>query len=349
VYATIQDLEGNTYTDLTGGFPKTSIRGYKYILVLYDYDGNIIQSEPMKNRSDTEAIRAYTRIHDELTPMFQTMDNEASKALKKNLHSKDIHFQLVATHVHGQNAAERAIQTFKNHFVAILCATDKQFPLHLWDRLIQQVVLTLNLLRKSCINPKLLAHAQLQVPFDYNATPLTPTGTKIIIHEKPDQRGSWSPHGLNGWYVDPAMEHYRAHRVYCSTMGHEIISDTVEFPHHHCKIPGISSADAAAISAADLTQALLQLTSTTPFKQPGSERMQAITNLASIFEEMAPPRVAATENRTSIPPRVASPQPPQAQATRVTNTTNHPKVTKAALYKPRRSPRAHMPPQVAQE
>jgi hypothetical protein len=62
--------------------------------------------------------------------------------------------------------------------------------------------------------------------------------------------------------------------------------------------------------------------------------MQAIKNLASIFEEMAPPRVAAMKHRTSIPPRVTSPQPPHAQATRVTNTTNHPKATRAAPYKP---------------
>jgi hypothetical protein len=64
----------------------------------------------MKNRSDTEAIRAYTKIYEELTakglkPTFQTMDNEAFKALKQFLHSKDIHFQLEAPHFHRQNTA----------------------------------------------------------------------------------------------------------------------------------------------------------------------------------------------------------------------------------------------------
>jgi hypothetical protein len=118
VYATIQELEGHTYTDLTGGFPKTSSRGYNYILVLYDYYEKRIQAEPMKNRSDTEEIRAYTKIYDELTakglkPTFQTMDNELSTALKQFLHSKDIHFKLVAHHVHIQNAAEQSIQTLK--------------------------------------------------------------------------------------------------------------------------------------------------------------------------------------------------------------------------------------------
>jgi hypothetical protein len=117
LYAAIHDIEGHTYTDLTARLPKMSSRGYTYILVLYDYNGNIIQAEPMKNRSDAEAIRAYQKIYDELTskglkPKFQTMDNDASTALKHFLHSKDIHFQLVPPHVHRQNSAERAIQTF---------------------------------------------------------------------------------------------------------------------------------------------------------------------------------------------------------------------------------------------
>jgi hypothetical protein len=97
----------------------------------------------MKNRSDAEAIRAYSKIYDELTSTglkrrFQTMDNKASTAMKQFLHSKDIQFQLIPPRVHHQNASERAIQMFKNHVVVMLCSTDKQFPIHLWDRLIPQ-------------------------------------------------------------------------------------------------------------------------------------------------------------------------------------------------------------------
>jgi hypothetical protein len=93
----------------------------------------------------------YTKIHDELTakvlkPTFQTMDNESSKALKQFLQSKVIQFQLVAPHIHRTNAAERAMQNFKNHFIAMLCSLDKLFSLHILDRLIPQAVLTLNLL-----------------------------------------------------------------------------------------------------------------------------------------------------------------------------------------------------------
>jgi hypothetical protein len=80
------------------------------------------------------------------------------------------------------------------------------------------------------------------------------------------------------------MEHYHAHRVYCSTTGHERIRDTIKFFPQHCKVPGISSADAATIAAADITHALQNTTPTTPFNQPGMERMQAIKKLASILE-----------------------------------------------------------------
>jgi hypothetical protein len=173
---------------------------------------------------------------------------------------------------------------FKNHFVAMLCSTDKKIPIHLWDRLIPQAVITLNLLRQSRLNPKLSAHAQLNGLFDYNKTPLAPPGTKVIIHEKPDHRGSWSPHGLNGWYVGPAMEHYRSHLVYCSTTGHERISDMVEFFPRHCKVPGLSSVDAATIAVLELTHVLNNPDPTTPFKRPGMERMQSIKKLVAIFE-----------------------------------------------------------------
>ena len=68
--------------------------------------------------------------------------------------SEGIDYQLVPPGVHRRNAAERAIRTFKNHFIAGLCSTDKNFPLHLWDQLVPQAELTLNMLRGSRLNPK---------------------------------------------------------------------------------------------------------------------------------------------------------------------------------------------------
>jgi hypothetical protein len=117
---------------------------------------------------------------------------------------------------HRRNAAERAIRTFKNHFIAGLCSVDKDFPLHLWDRLVDQAVITLNLalLRGSRLNPRLSAWAQFHGNFDFNPTPLAPPGIRVLAHKKPADRDTWSPHGSDGWYIGPALESYHCYTVW---------------------------------------------------------------------------------------------------------------------------------------
>jgi hypothetical protein len=122
---------------------------------------------------------------------------------------KTIDFQLVPPQVHRHNAAERCICTFQNHFIAGLCSMDPNFPIHLWDRLLPHTKITLSLLRGSPINPKLSAYAQVNGTFDFNRTPLGPHGTHVIIQDKPEICSTWSPHGLNAWYIGPALNSYR--------------------------------------------------------------------------------------------------------------------------------------------
>jgi hypothetical protein len=55
------------------------------------------------------------------------------------------------------NAAERAIRTFKNRFVARLCSTHLDFPLHLWDSLLPQKQKSLSTCCRRCkLNPTCL-------------------------------------------------------------------------------------------------------------------------------------------------------------------------------------------------
>ena len=46
------------------------------------------------------------------------------------------------------------------------------------------------------MNQKLSRYAQLSGEFNYNATPMAPTGTQIIVHEKPTVRGTWEAYGV---------------------------------------------------------------------------------------------------------------------------------------------------------
>jgi hypothetical protein len=118
-------------------------------MVYYIYDCNYIKFVPMKSRSALEWVKAYDSVHQELTvkgfkPKNQTLDNEASTALKNFFTVNDIAYQLVPPHCHRRNAAERAIRTFKEHFVAGLSSVDPSFPMHLWDRLLPQAEITVN-------------------------------------------------------------------------------------------------------------------------------------------------------------------------------------------------------------
>ena len=96
-------------------------------------------------------------------------------------------FQFVPSHTHQANIAERAIQTFKNHFKTGLASVDPDFPISEWDRLLEQAFITLNLLQASHVHPKLSAYAYLFGNYDFNKNPLAPPGTKVIVHRKPNQ------------------------------------------------------------------------------------------------------------------------------------------------------------------
>jgi hypothetical protein len=89
----------------------------------------------------------------------QVLDNKVSaKYIRTITEDWKATYQLVPPDIHCRNLlAERAIQTFKAHFLAILAGLSKAFPNYLWDKLLQQTELTLNLLRQSSIAPAMSA------------------------------------------------------------------------------------------------------------------------------------------------------------------------------------------------
>ena len=66
-------------------------------------------------------------------------------------------YELVPRDDHQRNIAERAIQTAKSPVISVLCGCDLHFPVHLWDLLLPQMEIQLNLLWQSCTLPKVLA------------------------------------------------------------------------------------------------------------------------------------------------------------------------------------------------
>ena len=163
-------------------------------------------------------------------------------------------------------------------------STNKDFPLHLWCRLLPQAIVALNLLCPSRINPTLSAHAQLHGQFGFNATPFAPPGTKVIVHQKPTIRKSWAPQGKYGWYIDQDKDHYRCYNIYVPETRAVIQPDTVEFLPHNSKIPFRSSAENATIAATELIHDLCNPALAAPYAHIGDAQMQASEQLAESFQ-----------------------------------------------------------------
>ena len=66
VFTKIIDHKKQIATDLPGKSPVTSNRGNKYIFLLYEYNSNSILIRPMKARSDSEFVRVFRDLHENL-------------------------------------------------------------------------------------------------------------------------------------------------------------------------------------------------------------------------------------------------------------------------------------------
>jgi hypothetical protein len=138
---------------------------------------------------------------------------------------------------HRRNQAERAIQTFKAHFIAILAGVDDKFPLSLWCHLLEPLELTLNLLCQLKGAPKISAFAHMHGPHDYMKKSFAPLGCSIQALVKPINRRTWDARADAGFNLGTSMEHHRCYRVYITKTHSTRVSDTVAFQHQYITKP----------------------------------------------------------------------------------------------------------------
>ena len=99
-----------------------SLEEKQYYIAAYDYNNSYIDVVPVSDLKDTTIVEIVKTILETIEekghrPCFNVTDNQAAKPLKTYLKSKDCKWQFVEPHNHCVNAAERAIQTFKNHII----------------------------------------------------------------------------------------------------------------------------------------------------------------------------------------------------------------------------------------
>ncbi len=295
-------ISGVVCNDLTGHFPFMSIDGSVCFFVLYHYETNAILAKPIANVDDRSIFEAYKEVFETLEvkgykPKMNVMDNQATKYIKKFLTKKECDLQVVEPHNHRVNAAECAIQTFKDAFIAALATTDCNFPLQLWDCLAPQVQDTLNLLRASRINPNISAYEALNGPYNWDRYPLAPPGCKVVIYEAPVVRGSWASRGTDAWFLGPSADHYRCNLYYIPEMRAYRISGSAKLFPQHCQVPSLSN-------NAHLKALTKEMTTSTGIAVRMHKGQQLITGLQKALDDIltSPPNKEERVNNNTVEP-----------------------------------------------
>ena len=293
VFMTTADSKGLVCSDQTGMFPRISKRGMKYVCIFYIYDANFIKSVPIKSREKKELLRAYQEVYSfcqqrGFKPKLHKLDNETSKDVETFIASQQADIQYSPPDMHRTNPAERAIQTWKSCKKSSLASVPPEFPISLWCRMCQQVDLSVNIIRKCRQNPLLSAWAAMEGEYHFDATPIAPPGTQLMMHEKPNRRPTWGPNAKKAWYLGPCFKHYRSVRGFVPSTGGERISDTYRFKHHAIDIPQLTPADRILEAAKQLNDAITQ--------QPKKAPMDEITAIELLRE------ILLGEKTTPLPP-----------------------------------------------
>ena len=156
VYLMVFDAtKKSMFSDQMGKFRSTSACSNKYIMVAVELDGNYIDGEPLQSRSAKSLTKAYQAIFQHwkatgvICPNWHILDNKAPEMLKQAIHENKCRVELTPVDQHRCNTAERAIQTFKGHFISVLAG--RWFP----DKSMGQVVTTDNSYLESIVPIKL--------------------------------------------------------------------------------------------------------------------------------------------------------------------------------------------------
>jgi len=179
------------------------------------------------------------------------------------------------------------------------------FPPSLWDRLLPQTEITLNLLRQSNAMPTVSAYAHLCGPFDYNKMPLAPMGCEVQVHEKTDSRGTWAYHCVDGWYLYTSPDHYRTHVCHIKETKSDRLSDTVHFKHKNITNPELTHADKIMKAIASLSSILKCKPSiANKHQEEIRELQQLMSSNPSFVKNDTRQEVERTSGRASSCPRI---------------------------------------------
>ena len=174
-----------------------------------DSDAGPILGTAIKSRRKEHLLEGFKEMHETLkkagiNPILHRIDNKFSIELIEEIESRGLKYHIAPRGNHQTIAAERGIQTLKNHFISVLYGCAPTFLKNQWDRVLLVAVLTLSMLRPLRNIPVKSVYNKLWGNFDFNKTPLAPLGCLIVAHEGAQERGTWADHRVEGYFIGPA-------------------------------------------------------------------------------------------------------------------------------------------------
>jgi hypothetical protein len=188
------------------------------------------QSHPPASIQVQERLPLYCHINAIMIPLatrgllidLQILDSKKSLAYKEAITFRwNAKFQFVLPDMHCQNWAERAIHTFKYHFLAYWLAS------------------TLHLPR---IFGTFFCH-RLNSPSIFSGKQCSIQGLARENYAKPATRQSWDFCVKPGFYIGPALDSYHCFKLVNANTKSQVILDTVKFCHPYLSIPIPSAED----------------------------------------------------------------------------------------------------------
>jgi hypothetical protein len=305
------------FSNQTDQFPIQSLCGNKYIMVMAEINRNAILVKPMKNGKDAKMIRAYNALllwlkWAGIVPKKHVLDNEVSQNMKNHIRDMcKLDMELVPPGCHRCNTAKVAICNFKAHFLSILASVADNFLPNLWDWLLPQTKIMINLIWQPNATPIVLAYAHLSGPFDYNEMPLAPMGCEAQVQEKTNKCGTWAYHSVDDWYPFTLPEHYCTQNCHIKHTKSKWLSNTVQFQHKRITDSSITHANKVMQALAECVKAIQGMMGKARYSQAVQDLQRIVESaLACIqtnphqFEETITPDYIRNTQRV---PRVQAP------------------------------------------
>ena len=148
-------------------------------------------------------------------------------------------------------------------------------------------------------NPLLSAFEAMDGMYSFDATPMAPMGTEMLMHLKPVRRNTWDYHAIKAWYFAPALKHYRVVKGVLES-GATRLTDTWKFKHHSLPIPSVSATDRIVKATQHLAKAIQGSNASPP------DEMEAIEHLRALLSNNSTPPPIDEPTSEESPPEIPS-------------------------------------------